>query len=280
MLLSWCESQRPLAVSKRPVTWRSERVEGNKAARRHTLFLQILSFWHSVSGRERAAAMWLKWISSEKANRQTQIQGCFWLGFPLLFWSGKRSNSRRCPFFCEAVVCFCVWAPTMRGMLWLTGIWFDVWYRQRKWYISRCRPNLKKKRKRKINSGPKCSALKSKSLSFCLSCITTCQVQGWLICSRVSCVMSHECWDSSTTTVGPCWTFWLQSRRVVFPTNLIKGRTSVHTNNIFCTNRCGTGIPELSLPGFPQPFSFPPFCLLFQAWLIVPGKAISFIASK
>lgn len=56
------------------------------------------------------------------------------------------------------------------------------------------------------NWGLKRALLTSKSLSFCLSCITTCQVQDWLICSRVRCVMSHQCWDSSTTAVKRWWT--------------------------------------------------------------------------
>lgn len=56
------------------------------------------------------------------------------------------------------------------------------------------------------NWGLKRALLTSKSLSFCLSCITTCQVQDWLICSRVRCVTSHQCWDSSTTAVKRWWT--------------------------------------------------------------------------
>lgn len=56
---------------------------------------------NSVSGKEKAVEMRLKWISSEKASRRTQIQGCFWLVFLLLFWSGKKSsNSRGCPYSC------------------------------------------------------------------------------------------------------------------------------------------------------------------------------------
>lgn len=35
-----------------------------------------------------------KWISSEKANRQTQIQGCFWLAFPLLFWVWQKERQQ------------------------------------------------------------------------------------------------------------------------------------------------------------------------------------------
>lgn len=118
VLLSWCEAQRPLAVSKRAhklTVWEGGEKRNMQA---HTIFVDT-----RLSSTERAVEKRLKWISSEKANRRTQIQGCFWLLLPLLFWSGRRSsNSRGCPFSCEAVVCFCAWATIMRRMLWLKGI--------------------------------------------------------------------------------------------------------------------------------------------------------------
>ena len=118
VLLSWCEAQRPLAVSERArklTVWEGGEKRNMQA---RTIFVDT-----RLSSTERAVEKRLKWISSEKANRRTQIQGCFWLLLPLLFWSGRRSsNSRGCPFSCEAVVCFCAWVAIMRRMLWLKGI--------------------------------------------------------------------------------------------------------------------------------------------------------------
>jgi len=58
----------------------------------HTILVDIGAVDTVSQVESGAVGMRLKWISSEKAGRQTQIQGCFWLVFPLLFWSGKKER--------------------------------------------------------------------------------------------------------------------------------------------------------------------------------------------
>lgn len=103
VLLSPCEARRPLVVSKRHITLRRFEGVGEKKTQQRAGTHYFSRYWtvDGVSGREGVVEGELKWISSEKANCRIQIQGCFWLVFPLLFRSGRRrSNSRGCPFSC------------------------------------------------------------------------------------------------------------------------------------------------------------------------------------
>lgn len=209
MLLSWPESQKGTRSQQKTPSltgWESRTEKKKKKQHASTYCLCRYPAIDTVYQVERGLLR-----SSQNGSplkrpiAKHKYKVCFWLVFLLLF------------YFClaeGAVTAGVVRSPAGSGLFeqqhwadymeWLTEIRSDLCFNAvetRSFFFEY--QNL---RVQDVKPLERC--IRIQVTIFLSGCIITCQIQDWLISSRVRWDLSHQCWDSKTTTHDPSWRFY------------------------------------------------------------------------